>query len=578
MTFANLSPLLTALGLAALAGILYAIQHLRTRHREITVPTIQFWKRAVEDAPVRKFWESFKHPWAYLLILAICSLMWLGLAEPKREQKASSDFYVFVLDGSAGMAAGERFKDAVKSLQNQVGSIAPNQRQVLWSAGTTTTLLNPGEHELLLEKRLKAVSPEASPAGVEKLLRALAVSSRADQQTEVAIFGDAPVRKEVLDGMPKNIKVVRATALQAMSNNAGITALGVADAQSGAWNQVDVFVQVQANQDTAIKAEDLQITLDNTAVPPTSLRAVSQNEKDGFLVQNVPAEGGLFAVKLATADAVSLDNSASIRLPNKPFVKVQLSDSVNPALRAVLKADPAVQITADHPNLVIRREGETVGASLPALEFVSSAKQKPAFLLTYPKALDAQSVFIDAVNSIGLRQIDAMELADVAQKPIEVSMSAGQQWKFSLWQELLSDEYNFTQSRSFPLFVANAVRWLAGVHTGYAYVAVGQPLPNDAFNVGDQLLGNKGQVLNPLGTPFVPQQAGEIKLSSSAKPITASLLSPESTLGTSDASLAVAKPGTFSAVTQTGLATALMLLALILLGVEWYLYQKGRMP
>src|SRR5688572_517579 len=110
MTFANLSPLFTVLGLAALAGILYVIQHLRTRHREITVPTIQFWKVAVEEAPVRKFWERFRHPWAYLLILGICSLIWLGLAEPKRDQRTSGDFYVFVLDGSAGMAAGERFK------------------------------------------------------------------------------------------------------------------------------------------------------------------------------------------------------------------------------------------------------------------------------------------------------------------------------------------------------------------------------------------------------------------------------------------------------------------------------------
>ncbi len=35
---------------------------------------------AAEEAPVRKFRESFRHPWAYVLILAICALIWLSMA------------------------------------------------------------------------------------------------------------------------------------------------------------------------------------------------------------------------------------------------------------------------------------------------------------------------------------------------------------------------------------------------------------------------------------------------------------------------------------------------------------------
>jgi len=82
MNFSQLSPAAVFAGLAALAALLYALQRLRVRHREVTVPTTLFWKIAAEKAPARTFRERFRHPWAYLLFLLIASLLWLAFAGP----------------------------------------------------------------------------------------------------------------------------------------------------------------------------------------------------------------------------------------------------------------------------------------------------------------------------------------------------------------------------------------------------------------------------------------------------------------------------------------------------------------
>ena len=70
-------------GLAGLAAGLFVLQQLRTRYRDVTVVTTLFWKQVIDEAPVRKFRERFRHPLAYALILAICSLIWLAFAEPQ---------------------------------------------------------------------------------------------------------------------------------------------------------------------------------------------------------------------------------------------------------------------------------------------------------------------------------------------------------------------------------------------------------------------------------------------------------------------------------------------------------------
>jgi hypothetical protein len=575
VSFANLPLAWVGGGLAALATLLYVLQRLRVRHRQVTVVTTLFWRVAAEEAPARTLVERFRHPWAYAFILLIVSLLWLAFAGPQPSRTQSGSFHVLVLDGSAGMAAGTRFKDAVAALKSHVSRLSPDQRQVVWCGAGTRTLLNPGEQELLLTKRLAGLQPEAAPASVENLLRQLAVSSRPGRATEVVIFGDAPVRAETLALTP-SLMVARAPiGPRKTPRNAGITALGVTEAESGAWDRVDVFVRVESDRPAAGPADLLTIDVDGREVPVTELRAVRGDSTKGYLLRNLPAAGGLLTARLTTDDAVPLDNVARIRLPEKPRLKVQLSPSLDHVLRPVLEADPAIQITDTGAKVAIRRQGENVGPSLPALEFVPSAAH-PAFLITFPEKLDSTAVFDHAVNAIGLKEIDAMSLADSAKRPIEVAITSGTQWRFEVWEELLSDDFNFTKSRAFPLFVANSLRWLAEVRSGYPFVAAGRPLVSETLELDNRVLDAEGHVLDPLGVPFVPPQAGQIKVEHGGRPLEVSLLDPASTLGAARAGSALTEQA--SAGLSANPVVWLLLAALGLLGLEWYLYQTSRVP
>ena len=579
MNFATLPVAWVLAGLAGLAAALFVLQQLRTRYRDVTVVTTIFWKQVVDEAPVRKFREKFRHPLAYALILAIASLMWLSFADPQFAASSDGTYRIAVLDGSAGMAGGDRFARAVSELERYVDGLPAENRQVIWSGAEPRPLLAPGEHALLLDKRLARQAPEAAPASVERLIRQLSASPAAGQQTEIVVFGDAPVRKQVLDLLPPSIKVTRASTPSGPGTNRGITALGVSDAQSGAWDRVDVLIDVRASGGNASKPADLQVTLDGQAIPASAVTRTALADGQQWLVRDLPAAGGLLTARLSGGtDDQPLDDAANVRLPDKPMLKVQLSPSLERDLGSVLRADSGVTLVTASPQIVVRRPGESIGGKVPALEFVPSASQQQAFLLTHPESLDSHDVLADAVDRIGLAQIDAMALAQDAGRPIEVSIAAGSQWRVSVWDELLSEQFNFTRSRAFPLFVANAVRWLAETPAWYPSVGAGRPLVAASVGTAVRVVAPNGRVIDPVGAAFVPPQAGDLPVTIKGRTLAVSLIDPAVTLGVRDASMEVGKATAHGGGTGGGLATWLGLLAAMLLAAEWYFFQRGRLP
>ena len=130
MSFANL-PLFGVLGgIAALAALLFLLQLLRIRHIEVTVPTTIFWQAAAREAPVRVLRGVFRHPLAYLLVLAIATLLWLAFAGPELAEDRAATYRVLYLDGSAHAASGDDFETAVEALRADIGGLAEGQREV----------------------------------------------------------------------------------------------------------------------------------------------------------------------------------------------------------------------------------------------------------------------------------------------------------------------------------------------------------------------------------------------------------------------------------------------------------------
>ncbi|WIO74710.1 hypothetical protein QP938_02065 [Porticoccaceae bacterium LTM1] len=571
MNFVNLSPMAVLGGVAALAAILYAAQRLRIRFQEQEVATLLFWKEALNEAPVRTFKHKFRHFWAYLFLLSICTLLWLAFAKPTIEASSEADEYVLLLDGSALMTREGRFQQALAALEADLAELPEERRRVIWCGSRFMTLLKSGEHSLLLAERVKDLQPEAVPSSLALQLSQL---NSGAAHTHVRIYGDSPVSSADLERLPETVEVsLGFGAMPENFTNSGITSIGATAAASGEWGLVDLLVQVEG--DLPLKASELQLTKDGQSIPAEFVVTDSGYQWWAF---NVPADGSSISAQLDTTDDLLCDNRADITLPIFEKIRVQLSRAVPESLAMAIAADVAVELVTEQPDVVVRLHNEALGGNVPAMELAPAELQSAAFVVSYPSGRDGDAIFAQAMSEIGLGNIDAVGLAEQTQKTIEVTAEAGEGWSFSVWQELMQPSYNFIQSRAFPLFVAHSIRWLAGAQQWYPYAAVGRPLPAAQPAIEPGFINDSGQSATVEGERFFPVRPSVLSRANSHEPLAVTFLDRDTTLLTTESALLEGSLPAFTPAVGVNLWWWLVLLALVLLTVEWWSYNKGRMP
>ena len=571
MNLTALSPLAFVGGLFGLAGLLYLLQRLRVRHREVDVVTTLFWHEALHEARARVLVQRFRHPWAYALVLAIAALLWAAIAAPQSSKEPERD-YLFVLDVSAASSHGARFELARERLLELVEEAPRGAREVVACGSTTEQLLLPGEEALLLEARLAGLEPAATPSRLGESL--LVLSRRHERPTTVIVLGDAPLSESEVALLPESIRVERA-ALGAqtteLAGNAGITELGLASAASGAWDTVDVLVQVSSDLADTV---ELVITLEGQPLAQPVTRRELGEGREEYLLRDVPARGGRLEARLAQGGASRLDDVAAVVLPERSLLRVQLASGLAPSLRSALEADPAVVLVESDPSIVVRRSGDELGSGLPAIVLVPAAEQESSFFVQEASERDPEAVLAEVVGTLALNEIDATSLAEAAGQPITVSAGSGVVREVALWEELVGEGFDFVSSRAFPLFVGGSLRWLSGTSEFRPFVAAGESRIATATL---KLTGTETSALaqRPLGREAVPLTAGDYTVDGGGR-LTASLLSDEATRATPAGD--VLEPLAEAGGGASDPITWLLLLAVLLLLFEWRQVRSGRMP
>ena len=572
MSFANLPLLGVLAGIAGIAAVLFLLQLLRIRHVEVTVPTTLFWRAAAREAPVRVLRGVFRHPLAYLLVLAICALLWLAFAGPEAHDDRTSAYRVLFLDGSAHSAGGDDFDRAVDKLSADLAGMPEGRREVIWGGARNIKLLKAGEDRLLLDRRLASLAPEAAPSALNEQLRLLSLPGTAPESLEFVVYGRAPADSTVLDNLPVGTRVSRAVEYPESGPNRGIAALGVNPAASGRWDRVDLLVRIAGTPD-AQPVDALVVQVDGQPLGDDSVQWLAD---DLATARDLPADGRPVEVRLGTGDELTLDDVARLTLPTRRVIRVALAGELDPAVLHAIDADPGLEVATEDAAVVFRQlgdipaQGATAFSGLPALTFAPADDQATAFEIAYTGDSSAELALRTSIAALGLDQIDAAGLAAEARRPVGVQLGHAEMPGISVWEELLV-HYNFAGSRSFPLFVSRAARWLAGEAAWHPYLAAGRPLPPASA-------GSLGTVADPsldaLGADYVLGAAGTVVSSKGEEAV--ALLSDAVTERNAGAPLAAAQAG--GGFAGTGIVTWLILAALLLLGAEWYLYQRGLMP
>ncbi len=554
-----LSPVGIVLGLGVIAFALYRLQRLRVRHREVAVVTTLFWKQAVEETRARELTRRFRHWPAYLLFCAIGALLWLGYAQP-RSSGGGEGRYVLLLDGSAGMAWQDRFEEAKAELLADIGSFPADRTQVLFCGGTVRTLLAPGENPLVLAKRLEGVMPEAAPASLRRALLRLLNSAEEDDlpaegtpAVQAVIYGDGPLTEEA---WVRYVAIERRSFAPDRTGNRGIAALGIAEAASGRWDAVDIYVEVRGGEHVPAA-----LAIDGLDLPEPT-----EGEGSRLIWRDIPARGGLLEARLPS-DGLTLDDTASVRMPTRAAIRVSLSERL-PALRPLLESDAGVELTDIDPRVEISTLlGFGPPGSTPVLSFGNVDPSEPAIRVFVPTS-DAEATLADLQQKLALAEIDGSALAEALGAPVRVVVEDSPTRAILVSDALLRPDAGFVTSRAFPLFVAGAIRLLAGIEPLRPFVAAGEPVAHTP-----RPFVHEGHTLDPLGTDFVPPVVGSYGSETSA-PLQASLLAGPLTGSASalDGETQAGRSGGFDA------ALLIILLAFALLLVEWTLFRTGRVP
>ena len=321
-------------GLAVLtAGVLAALQFLRTRPRQVRVVTTLFWQQAADQAQARTLFERFRHPRTYLLLLAVALLMLLALAQPVF-QSAHQPYRVIVLEAGLSMtAADERFDKALELVKSEAASLDENHVAVIIADPLPRLLKHFDESLATLESRLGEVKAAENPVIREDLLRAGKSLLAGREKGELVLVAAQPVKVE-----DTSIRMLAAGGV--MDNAFILSAVFVPDAADLTRGTFQWRVGFTGNQpgELAIKVirENQTLLEQSVGFKPGEVRE--------FSVPGLAADGSRLTASVTGADAIAGDSRVDFSLPDRRRIRVVAVDGFElpPVLASVFDSLPEI--------------------------------------------------------------------------------------------------------------------------------------------------------------------------------------------------------------------------------------------
>ncbi len=557
MSFSSFGLPLTIAGGAGLVALLYLLQRLSARRRVIHLPAAGLWIQAMREAPVRMLGARFRYWFAFLLVVVIALLLWGAAARPQLPLTGSDGVDLFYLDNSALLTSSPELARAKRALLADVQATVPRGREVFLGDAVGTRLLNPGEDAALLSRRLADVGAVAQPSRFAGWLARAVARDAGKTAVTVHYYGAWPaVHGAAAQATAKGVQLRYGYLAQPVPGNRGIVALGATPAASGLWRNADVLVAVAAASGNVPTANDLRWTLDGKGYTPASVEPLGDGR---YRIRDVVAAGGILGAALTRGDGFVADDSARFQLPDRRPLRVALLDGTPQAIAAVVKADDSLVLVPQGQAQVVVGNTVAVGRSgLPALVVADLAQQPQAFAFAGPGEV-GRGDLAGRLDELGLAQIDASALADALHRPIGVDVQDATRRRVGIWAALFAPASPFATSATMPVFVAQSLHWL-GDADGWQPFAKAGAIPPDQ----SQLYG-------------LTTRGSDDPLTARADRVV-SLTDRATTLAAADGTAHPPIAGAGGVLPPDFLFVLLLVAAGVLLGAEWWLFQRGVMP
>jgi hypothetical protein len=571
----------------ALAAVIAVCYFVRFRRGQRDVSTMMLWQRVFAR---RKPWRRWQRPVSLavqllifaLLVLAYCEPYWLSTWESARS-------IVVVIDNSASMNATDvetsRLWQARADVRRLIDDLGPYEELAIVSAGGIVRVPSGfSDDPPSLVRAVKKVRPTDGGNRVSDALTLASQMLRGKRNPQIVLLTDGCV--DGAQGIVAQEKV-KAVIHSGVASNVGITRF---EARPSLVDPLvyDVFCEVgnfgpqpvKCSLETGLKTGAIELSAGQRLPRYFSVSAAD----DRLLTAKLKCDG---------ADHLIADNQTTIALPARGAISIQVVGPGDPSegdesykrLLAALEGLPQAKVeiraaAAENAN------GITVFASrvptvLPPGPVLAIAPQGDCDLWTesglfegtivtsqedidtFPHAALLQDVDLRGFVIDAARQYDCATPADTLIRS-EGGNAVISAWdrpngRVLLWHAPLA-KTDFTLHDSFPHFIANAVQWLSPRDEVY----------RPTVKIGDVIVADDGKLVGPV------DQVGALSIGSDDENSIVSVnlinaresdLRPSSELGGTELPLA-------NRANQSLLWMTVLLLIVVLLVIEWILYQR----
>ena len=474
---------------AGLLGAIVLLYMLRLRRRERVVPSNLLWQSAIRDLQANTPWQRLRSSLLMWLQLAFLALAVFALARPAiKVFAAGGQTVAIVIDGSASMGATDvsptRFDDARARADKLINGLASSDSGTVLLAGARTRVLAP----LTAEKNsLKRAIDNAGQTDTGSDLResiVLAASLLRDKKNpQIYVFSDgaAPALQD-LDVGKVGLQFIK---IGVSSDNLAITALD-ARRDYGGTSNAQVFATV-SNYGDAPKNIDLELSRDGNLLTVRPMKVPAATVKDGARSPGVASElfddlkfdSGLFSAKFENKDSLPADNIAWANLDAPRRLSVLLTGD-NLFLQRALNLDPNVRVFVGAPPPgqtfdVVVCDG-TVPPNLPDANqllfncVTPLAPVEKIGIAPQPSVADYDRqnpvTRYAPWNDIRFVQSQAVKLKPWGQAVVEAERTplivAGERGgKRVVWCGFDLRDTDLPLRVAFPIFITNSLRWLS---------------------------------------------------------------------------------------------------------------------
>ncbi|MEW6350637.1 MAG: VWA domain-containing protein [Thermodesulfobacteriota bacterium] len=484
---------------------------LKLRRTEIVIASTMLWTRSLQDLTANAPFQRLRRNLLLFLQILILLLVIIALARPfMTHEGPTGNNLCLIIDRSASMKTVEggttRVELAKKEALDMVDTMAGSDKAMVVAFGAKTDVLSEfTDDKERLRKAIagiKAVDTGTNLRDVMLIARSLAPDNRelpaAVTDLKLILLSDGKVSDlEELGVLGIGVDYVK---IGHTSHNAGITVFNVRTPEEGQGPK-QAFVLVHNESERAL-ATTVTIYLDDRPLGSCEIKA--EPGSDGEAVLELPeVQSGVLRAELDHPDALAADNVAWLVMRPRTRLRVLLvaTDGSSGAyfLQRALSLDPRVDLARANPTNYspMSRYDLTVFESW-------SPKQLPGgclvFINTVPPesgvssegkienppvlAVDSGHILTRLLNPAAVRINEAMALTLPAGARTLVSTRGGpliadisrpdQTIAVVAFDIAMS---NWPLNLSFPLFVQNLVAWTPDpAPAGEASISTGQPL------------------------------------------------------------------------------------------------------